>query len=147
VIRQTTALLTVALFGWFAITASAEVNEESLSYGCGGGFTGAWGGVLVQRDGEIYRLSRPGRGGPVEQTFIRIDRGAARDVFAEVERIKFTSIHYRKPFNITCEVTLRQGASSHAVAWGPNDPNAPSQVVALASRIQQIANVKPVEPK
>ena len=145
--RLTRVLLTVALFGGFSLTASAEANEESLSYGCSGGFTGGGGGVVVQRDGEIHRWSPPTYRHPVEQAFIRFDRAAARDVFAEVERINFTSIRYSKPGNMTCHVTLRRGASTHAVAWPTGDPDAPSRVVALASRIEKLAKVQPVEPE
>ncbi len=139
--QLTRVLLTVAFFGGVSILASAEVREESLSYGCSGGFTGGGSGVVVQRDGEIHRWSRPTYGDPVEQSFIRIDRAAARDLFAWVVRINFASIRYSKPSNMTCHVTLRQGGSTHAVAWPPGDPDVPSQVVALASRIEQIARV------
>lgn len=147
VMRLTRVLLTVGLFGWFSITAAAEVNEESLSYGCFGGFTGGGGGAVVQRDGGIHRWSLSTYRDPVEQSFIRLDHAAAQDVFAEVERINFTGIRYNEPSNMTCEVTHRQGASTHTVAWGLGDPDAPSEVVALASRIEKIANVQPVEPK
>ena len=147
VMRLTRVLLTVAFFGAFSAIASAEVNEESLSCGCSGGFTGGGGGVVVQRDGGIHRWSRPTYRDPVEQSFVRFDRVAARDLFAQVERIKFTSIRYSKPSNMTCRVELRQGASTHVIAWPLGDPAAPSEVVALASRMEQIARVQPVEPK
>ena len=101
----------------------------------------------MHRDGRIHRWSLPTYREPVEQSFIRFDRAAARELFAEVVRINFTSIRYSKPSNMTCHLTLRQGASTHAVAWALGDPDAPSQVLALASRIEQIARVQPVEPK
>ena len=145
--QLTRVLLTVAFFGGFSVVALAEVNQESLSCGCSGGFTGGGSGVVVHRDGAIHRWSRPTYRDPVEQSFVRFDRAAARDLFAELERIDFTSIRYSKPSNMTCRVTLRQGESTHAVAWPPGDAAAPSEVVALASRMEQIAQVQPVEPK
>jgi hypothetical protein len=145
--QLTRVLLTVAFFYGFSEVALADVNGESLSSGCSGGFTGGGGGVVVHRDGAIHRWSRPTYRDPVKQSFVRLDRAAAGELFAELERINFTSIRYKKPSNMTCEVTLRRGETTHAVAWPLGDAAAPSEVVALAARMEQIAQVQPVDPK
>jgi hypothetical protein len=148
--QLTRILLLVGIFGQLSAIASAEVNEESLSWGCSGGFTGGGGGVVVHRDGAIHRWSRPTYRDPVEQSFVRSDPAAARGLFDELQRIHFTSIRYNKPSNMTCHITLRQGESTHAVAWPLGDAAVPSELVALASRMKQIAQVaqvQPVEPK
>ena len=145
--RLTTALLAVALLGGPSALASEDTQKESLSWGCSGGFTGGGDGVVVHRDGEIHRWSRPTYRDPVEQSFVRSDGAATRDLFAELERISFTGIHYNKVGNMTCSVTLRRDGSTHIVAWPIGDPAAPSEVVALASRMKQIARVQPIEPQ
>lgn len=147
VMRLTGVLLAVVISSVFSIPVSAQDQEKSLSYGCSGGFTGGGGGVVVRGDGGIHRWSRPTYRDPVEETLIRVDRAAAQMIFAEVERIKFTDIRFSKPGNMTCSVALRHGASTHAVAWPLGDPRAPSQVLALVSRLEQLAQVQSVEPK
>lgn len=101
----------------------------------------------MQRDGGIYRWSRPSYDVPVTRSFLRLDRAAARDLFAEVARMDLAAIRYSKPSNMTCWITLREGASAHEVAWPLGDPDTPSELLALASRIEKIAQEQPVEPK
>ncbi len=113
--------------------------ERSISCGCSGGFTGGGSGVTVLWDGAILRWSRPTYRDSLEESLIRSDPRAARQFFAQLDEMNFTSIHYKKTGNMTCHLTLRQGSTTHAVAWEPGDSSAPPLVVALASRLQRLA--------
>ena len=141
------ALLTLVILAGSSAAALAGNDEAFVSSGCSGGFTGGGGGVVVHRDGAIHRWSKPTYRDPVKQSFVRLDPAAARELFAALERINFTSIRYNKHGNMTCRVTLRQGGSTHGVAWPHGDPTAPSEVVALASRMEQVGQVPPLQPK
>jgi hypothetical protein len=95
----------------------------------------------------VHRWSQPTFRDPVEQSFVRLDLAAARELFAELDRIGFTSIRYNKYGNMTCRVTLRQGDSTHDVAWPSGDPTAPSAVVAFSSRMERVGQVSPLQPE
>lgn len=147
VARLNRALLTLVVLGVSSAAALAGSDEAFVSSGCSGGFTGGGGGVVVHLDGAIHRWSQATYRDPVEQSFVRLDVAAARDLFSELDRIGFTSIRYKKHGNMTCRVTLQQGGSTHDVAWPSGDPTAPSAVVALASRMEQIGQVPPLQPE
>jgi hypothetical protein len=142
-VRLTAALFTIAILGAAAVLAADDTNKESLSYGCSGGFTGGGSGIVVYRDGEFQRWSKPTYRDPVEQSSVRSDRAAAGSLFAELERISFTSIRYHKVDNMTCSLTLRREGSTHAVAWPMGDPATPAEVVALVARMEQLAGAQP----
>jgi len=137
------ALLTLAILAGSSVAALAGDDEAFVSSGCSGGFTGGGSGVVVHRNGEIHRWFQPTYRDPVEQSFVRLDLAAARELFAELDRINFTAIRYNKHGNMTCRVTLRQGDSTHDVEWPPGDPGAPSEVAALVSRMEKLGQVPP----
>jgi hypothetical protein len=54
-----------------------------------------------------------------------------------------SSIRYSKLGNMTCQVILRRGTSSHAVSWEMGDPSVPSLATEIAARLERLA--RPVE--
>jgi hypothetical protein len=137
--RLPNVAIILALVAALSRAALAQsVEPGSISHGCSGGFTGGGGGVTVRSDGTILRWSRPTYRGAIEETVIRSDPAAARELFAQIDGMKFTNIHYNKAGNMTCQVVLRRGSTTHAVAWEPGDPSSPPRVLALASRLQHL---------
>jgi hypothetical protein len=137
--RLPDAILILVLLAVFSPAATAQpVEPRSLSYGCSGGFTGGGSGVTVRSDGTVLRWSLPTFHGPMEETVIGSDPDAAREIFAQLNRMKFTSIDYNKPRNMTCHISLREGSTTHGVAWGDGDSSVPPLLVELASRLQRL---------
>lgn len=136
--------IVLAILAALSPAALAESEDpRSISQGCSGGFTGGGGGVTVRSDGAILRWSRATYRDSVEESLIRWDTSATRRLFAEVDDSAFTSIRYSKFGNMTCQVILRRGTSSHAVSWEMGDPSAPSLATEIAARLERLA--RPVE--
>jgi hypothetical protein len=124
------------LFSVFVVAAPAQPEvPRSIVYGCSGGFTGGGEGVTIRSDGAILDWSKLTYGDPFEESVIGSDPVAVRQLFAELDKIKFTSISYNKPGNMTCYVR----SASHSVVWAHGDPSAPSLVVEFALRLKLLA--------
>jgi hypothetical protein len=120
--------------------ALAQSEEpRSISYGCTGGFSGGGGGVTVRSDGTILRWSLEGYWASPEESFVRSDPAAAKQLFARVDAMDFTSIELKESDNLTCHMTQRHGASTHTVTWAYGDSSVPSRVAALASEMERLA--------
>jgi hypothetical protein len=130
----------LALLAVVSPTALAQSDEpRSISYGCTGGFSGGGGGVTVRSDGTILRWSLKGYWASPEESFVRTDPSAAKQLFARLDEMDFTSIDFKEVDNMTCYLTHRQGTTSHAVTWAFGDSSVPSRVAALALDLERLA--------
>ncbi len=101
--------------------------------------------MTVRSNGTILKWSQPSAGAPVEESVIRSDPAAAQRLFSQLDEMNFTNIDYKKVFNMTCYVSLREGSTTHTVSWGIGDTSVPSRVAALSSDLERLA--LPVESK
>ena len=101
--------------------------------------------MTVRSNGTILTWSLPTAGGSVEESVIRSDPTAAQKLFTQLDEMNFTNIDYKKFGNMTCHLTLREGATTHAVSWEIGDTSVPSRVAALSSDLERLA--LPVESK
>jgi uncharacterized protein DUF6174 len=119
-----------------ATPTAPPAGPTQLSASCGGGITGGSRGVSLARDGALYRWNRPTAGAPAESTFVRSDPALAAAAFAELDAMRFPSIAYDNPSNVTCSLRARGGGAEHSVSWGIADGKAPTRVRELFDRIR-----------
>jgi hypothetical protein len=137
--RLPDSMIILVLLAMFSCAATAQpVEPRSLSYGCSGGFTGSGNGVTVRSDGTVLRWTLASFHGPKEEAVIGSDPDAVREIFAQLKRMEFTSIDYNEPRNMSCHISLREGSTTHGVAWGDGDSSIPPQLMELASRLQRL---------
>jgi hypothetical protein len=111
-------------------------GPTQLSATCSGGVTGGGTGVSLARDGALYRWSRRAAGAPPESTFVRSDPALAAAAFAELDAMRFASIEYSNPSNVTCSLGTSGGGAEHSVSWGIADEKAPTRARALFDRLR-----------
>lgn len=119
------------------VALPAASPADTLKGGCSGGVTGGGNGVAVTGRGEILRWAQATATHSVEFTVVRTDSAAVADLFAEAQRIGFRSIDYRKPFNMTCFLTLTDSAGVHTVAWPAGE--VPPAVRELSRQLNALA--------
>lgn len=124
-LRASTILLGVLYFnsflgscgrGPYALMTPAVTNR-AITIGSGGGFAGSYSGYLMEEDGGIYSWSREGNGSEM-RTFLFTEPDSVREYFIALDSIRFRSIEFDRPGNLTEVVELRDDDSSHSVRWG-----------------------------
>ena len=95
--------------------AKASPND-SITYGCAGGYTGGGSGVTVKRDGTITQWTSS-LAAPNKKVLGHRDVDFANEVFDKIAASNFLATDYNQPGNMTCSLTMTDATSSHTVSW------------------------------
>jgi len=95
---------------------AAHAQASSITLYCGGGVSGAGGGVMVDDTGTLYRLNQPAI--PQRRQVIPLPGPPAplAEWQALLDAARFESLPRGAPSNMTC--SLKRG--DHTVLWGGN---------------------------
>ena len=116
-------------------TLAGKIEVASILAACTGGVTGGGSGVLVRRDGGIFRWRLSTARARPEETFVRTEPAVAARLFARLDEIGFGKINYSRPSNITCALARSDASGTHEVAWRVRDAEAPAAVLAVHAEI------------
>lgn len=103
------------------------VTDRAITISSGGGFAGSYSGYLMEEEGSIYSWSR-GEHGSEMRKFLFTEPDSVREYFIALDSIRFRSIDFDRPGNITEVVELRDEFSSHTVRWGERNSIPPRAV-------------------
>lgn len=106
---------------------------DTVRIGCSGGVTGNGTGNVLTSDGRLSRYSKELQS-PRVYTPLRQDSAAARAVFAELDRMRFRTVHHKEISNMTCVLELRDRAGEHYVSWPARNPPAALEPALAALR-------------
>ena len=90
---------------------------EMLRYFCSGGVTGAGGGVSVDADGSVSRLSMSNYASAVLSTPVPGQPQPVADWARTLEQAGFRRIPSGAPGNMTCTLALITPEGRHAIRW------------------------------
>ena len=94
-------LITVVIVS-FASSATAFPDEDYISYGCHGGFTGGGGSTVILSDGRIYQSHRATFESKfTEPSYIGKNLEAARELFLASNRVDFLDLQRQSRNPIT----------------------------------------------
>ena len=122
-------LLALAIVS-IAISATGFPDEEYISYGCHGGFSGGGSSTAILRDGRIYRSQRPTYQSELTESHIGNDPDAAKDLFLASERVDFLGSPTPKPKSFDCVIAKRIAGHTYGISLDQENP--PEAVQALA---------------
>lgn len=125
-----------------ASSAPQDSVAPLLEAGCSGGITGGGSGTFLTADGGFYRYQRngPAPRAKREDTFVRRDSAAARELVESAEREEIARVKYLEVGNMTCHLTLTRGSTSSEISWPINTaPAAISKLVAVAKALEAAA--------
>ncbi len=111
-------------------------SADTVLSGCTGGFSGGGGGILVTTAGEIVSWTQATFAAKRDYHLLRVDTAAAGGVFRELARIRFRTINYSKPDNMTCSLELTGPGGHHSVDWPIDRP--PASVRAIYDRVNAL---------
>jgi hypothetical protein len=113
-------------------SASAFPDEDYISYGCHGGFTGGGTSTAILRDGRIYRSHRSTyRSEITEPILIGKNPDAARALFVASDRVDFLGSPAPKPKSYDCVIAKR--IAGHTYGISVNQKDTPDAAKSLAN--------------
>lgn len=116
---KTSFLLLFALLAFGCSTqnkhqASASKFTE-ISFGSGGGFTGAINTYLLKADREVFKMNNG------EYLNInKISKADFRNISETINKINFYSLEYSEKGNITYFIEIKSAESHHKITWSDN---------------------------
>ncbi len=94
-----------------------EYSKSKMTFGAGGGFSGAEHGFVLLDNGRMYALKRMGE----EYTYLgRIDLNKSKQVFQNYEVFNFGDIELNDPGNMYKYIEYASGGAVHKITWGNN---------------------------
>jgi len=99
-----------------------EYTKPKITFGSGGGFTGAESSYMMLDNGRVYELSKMGQ----EFTSIgKIELNQVAQVFRSYKMFNFDSLELNNPGNMYKYIEMDMGVSKHRLTWGDGkeDPN------------------------
>jgi hypothetical protein len=113
-----------------SFSASAFPDEDYISYGCHGGFTGGGASTAILRSGGIYRSQRTTYQSELVETYIGEDSKAARRLFLASERVDFELAPAPEPKPFDCVIAKRIGGHTYGISLDRKDPPAAANALA-----------------
>lgn len=126
------------LFLIFSYSVSIAEQGDFVEYGCGGGFSGAVGGIRIYRDGRISEVKKPRVDVPVTEVPAGMDVKSAAIIFALAESDGFLNTTIKVFDNITCFVKYHTLSKDHSVYCGASCDTAPKPVVELVHELNKL---------
>lgn len=116
---KTSFLLIFALLAIACSTQNKQNGSASkfteISFGSGGGFTGATNTYLLKANREVFKLNNA--------EFIKINKISKadfRNVSETINKINFYSLEYSDKGNITYFIEIKSADSQHKITWSDN---------------------------
>ena len=105
-----------------ASSASAFPDEDYISYGCHGGFTGGGTSTAILSDGRIYRSHRSTyRSEITEPILVGRNPEAAREIFLAADRVDFLGSPAPKPKSYDCVIAKRIAGHTYGISVNQKD--------------------------
>jgi hypothetical protein len=112
----------VLLFTLLAIACSTQNKQNKsaskiteISFGSGGGFTGATNTYLLKADREVFKMNNG------EYLKInKISRADIRNISETINKINFYNLEYSEKGNITYFIEIKSADSQHKITWSDN---------------------------
>lgn len=134
--RQLISLFLLSLF-------SMSLSANEIESGCYGGFSGGGGGLVFKQAGDIISWKMPTYSQPAIKTLLRHDPETTAALFNKLETIKFTTIQYDQPANMTCYIALKnQEKTIHRIRWPYGSAKAPQSVLDFYQELNHAAQQK-----
>jgi hypothetical protein len=118
VARLVIALVVVAI----ASSDSVFPDEDYISYGCHGGFTGGGTSTAILSDGRIYRSHRSTyRSEITKAILVGRNPDAARDLFLASARVDFLGSPAPEPKSYDCVIAKRIAGHTYGISVNQKD--------------------------
>jgi len=117
----------------FASSAMAFPDDDYISYGCHGGFTGGGGSTVILIDGRIYQSRRATFESKfTEPSYIGKNLEAARELFLASDRVDFLGSPTPKAKSHYCVIAKRISGQAYGILVNQKDtPDAAQALVDL----------------
>ncbi|PKP32690.1 MAG: hypothetical protein CVU00_11540 [Bacteroidetes bacterium HGW-Bacteroidetes-17] len=93
---------------------SANMFTE-ISFGSGGGFTGASSNYLLKNNGEVYKIVNT-----IPEKINKISRKEIKKISNHIKKIGFHSLSIDERGNMTYFIDIKSNANIHKVIWTDN---------------------------
>jgi len=122
------------------VVVALPAQADTLSYGCGGGFTGGASGAVIHDDGRMTRWTTERAGSPRVEHDLDRNRGGAIQLFKLLREVKFTDLDFQSPpFNVWCSLTLAaEDGSTHTVSWGNARVPPPPSIESIVEEVRRL---------
>ena len=95
-----------------------EYSKTKITFGAGGGFSGAEHSFVLLDNGRIFSLSNMGQ---EYNSLGRIDKNKTAQVFKTYELFKFGDITLNDPGNMYKYLEFSSASNTHKITWGNNE--------------------------
>ncbi|MFT6849597.1 MAG: hypothetical protein ACJATA_000395 [Sphingobacteriales bacterium] len=137
-----------ALLLFFLIGCSSQKNipqagpenipKESIFIGEGGGFTGAFSGYEVFRNGQIVKWERNESNQMDSSKWSKKDYYIVEDFFIRIDRNGFKEMILIDPGNYYYTLETRYLDSTHSITWGGNNKKPPTIITEFYAELKKL---------
>jgi hypothetical protein len=100
-----------------------------LSFGNGGGFTGAESAYVLLDNGQLFGVQKNNH--TIEDSYVplkQLSRTITRQLFDKADELQLSQLAFSHPGNIYYFIGLVEKNSTHRITWGDSGQQAPGEV-------------------